>query len=258
MTIYAYLRVSTEQQSVEAQRGAVVEFAVKRNLIGQITYFEDTVSGYKVSWRKRKLKKLIDQLQAGDVVIFPEISRISRKLVEILEVLEILSTKQITVYVIKPEFSIEDTLMSKMFVMMMGFFSETERMLISQRTKEGQAAARARGNFAGRPKGSAETRMLDEWGDKIFHWLSLGLMQVDILRLINDGREKPLAVQTLIEWMRFRDVPLKRYVKNPDEYRTKLKESRVKFHDAMKKLKEKQEVKTKAVALSKGQSRTQA
>jgi len=240
MNIYAYIRVSTEQQSLEAQRGAVADFALRKS---KIQYFEDTVSGFKVHWRKRKLAKLIDQLQPGDSVVFPEISRISRKMIEILEVLEILSTKKVIVYMIKPDEVIDDSLSSRMFVLMSGLFAEFERSLISQRTKEGQAAARAKGHFAGRPKGSAETRMLDAWGDKIFHWLSLGLLLTDIVKLINDGREKPMPLQTLLNWMDYRGLPKKRDQLEQDEYKERLKEAKGKFKQAMKELKEKQEAK---------------
>ncbi len=235
--VYAYIRVSTEQQSLEAQRCAVADFALRKNLIGKIEYFEDTVSGFKVHWRKRKIAKLIEQLQPGDSVVFPEISRISRKMIEILEVLEILSTKKVIVYMIKPDEVIDDSLSSRMFVLMSGLFAEFERSLISQRTKEGQAAARARGKFAGRPKGTAETRMLDAWGEQIFEWLDIGLSLVDILKLINNGREKPLSYQTLLDWMDFRNVPKKRDKLELDIYKQELKQARNDFRQKMKEIK---------------------
>src|SRR5215210_5296677 len=42
-----------------------------------------------------------------------------------------------------------------------GLFAEVERDLISERTKEGLAAARARGRLLGRPKGSLGKSKLD-------------------------------------------------------------------------------------------------
>jgi len=43
---------------------------------------------------------------------------------------------------------------TKVMITMFGLFAEIERDLISERTKEGLAAARAKGKIIGRPKGS--------------------------------------------------------------------------------------------------------
>ena len=45
-------------------------------------------------------------------------------------------------------------LQTKVTIALFGLFAEIERDLISERTKEGLAAARARGRLLGRPKGS--------------------------------------------------------------------------------------------------------
>jgi DNA invertase Pin-like site-specific DNA recombinase len=42
---------------------------------------------------------------------------------------------------------------TKVMIALFGLFAEVERDLISQRTKEGLAAARAKGRLLGRPKG---------------------------------------------------------------------------------------------------------
>jgi DNA invertase Pin-like site-specific DNA recombinase len=46
-------------------------------------------------------------------------------------------------------------------IALFGLFAEVERDLISERTKEGLAAARAKGCLLGRPKGSLGTSKLD-------------------------------------------------------------------------------------------------
>ena len=48
-----------------------------------------------------------------------------------------------------------------MTIALFGLFAEIERDLISERTKEGLAAARARGRLLGRPKGSLGHSKLD-------------------------------------------------------------------------------------------------
>jgi len=248
--IYAYLRVSTTMQgdqSIESQRSAVVAFAFEKGFIGQIQYFEDIVSGYKVHWQKRKIAKLVDSLQPGDVVIFPELSRVSRKISEIFQLLDILRDKKVTVHVIKPKFDVDDSIQSKVLTFAFTLSAEIEREMISQRTKEGQAAARARGKFAGRPKGTSETRMLDAWGEQIFEWLDIGLSLVDILKLVNNGREKPLSYQTLLDWMDFRSVPKKRDKLELDIYKQELKQARNDFRQKMKEIKAIEKEKAKSL-----------
>ena len=50
---------------------------------------------------------------------------------------------------------------TKVMVALFGLFAEVERDLISERTKEGLAGARAKGRLLGRPKGSLGTSKLD-------------------------------------------------------------------------------------------------
>jgi DNA invertase Pin-like site-specific DNA recombinase len=52
-------------------------------------------------------------------------------------------------------------LQTKVMIALFGLFAEVERDLISERTKEGLAAARARGRLLGRPKGSLGSSKLD-------------------------------------------------------------------------------------------------
>ena len=50
---------------------------------------------------------------------------------------------------------------TKVMVALFGLFAEVERDLISERTKEGLAAARAQGKLLGRPKGKRGKSKLD-------------------------------------------------------------------------------------------------
>lgn len=53
MVIYAYLRVSTNQQDVENQRHGILEYANQKSL-GHLEFVSDSVSGQK-RWREREL-----------------------------------------------------------------------------------------------------------------------------------------------------------------------------------------------------------
>ena len=77
MAVYAYLRVSTDQQEVDNQRYGVLVYANTRGL-GPLQFVEDTASG-RLAWRERAVGHLLTETtQAGDIVLFAEVSRMAR------------------------------------------------------------------------------------------------------------------------------------------------------------------------------------
>ena len=62
-------------------------------------------------------------------------------------------------------------------------FAEAERDLISERTREGLAKARASGKKLGRPKGSLGVSRLDGREDEIRHFLNLGVSKSSIAKI---------------------------------------------------------------------------
>ncbi|MFC1895385.1 recombinase family protein [Thermodesulfobacteriota bacterium] len=157
--VVGYLRVSTIDQNTSKNKADVLSFANSKGLIGQVDFVEERISGLK-SWKKRKLKGLVDSMTSGDVLIVPELSRLGRSLVEVLEVLNELTNKDVAVYSVKENLQLNGLdMQSKVMRTMLGLFAEIERDLISARTKEGLAAARAKGRQLGRPKGPGKSRL---------------------------------------------------------------------------------------------------
>ena len=126
---YAYIRVSTDKQDLENQK-----FANNKKL-GNVEFIEEAVSG-RISWKNRKLKDLIDNLQSGDNLIVAELSRLGRSMLEIMELLSILMRKGVNVYVVKGNYELKDDIQSKVLTFAFSLASEIERELINQRTKE--------------------------------------------------------------------------------------------------------------------------
>lgn len=89
--IYAYIRVSTDKQTVENQRFEIEKFARIREL-NIDKWISETVSGTK-SAKKRKLGSLIKKLKKGDTLIASEISRLGRRLMEVMSILNTLMQK---------------------------------------------------------------------------------------------------------------------------------------------------------------------
>jgi len=199
--IIGYLRVSTVDQDTEKNKADILKFSNNRKFGDHVEFIEEKVSGLK-SWKKRKLKQVVDGLKAGDMLIVPELSRLGRSLVEVLEVLNELTKKDVAVYSVKENFQLNGAdMQSKVMRTMLGLFAEIERDLISARTKEGLAAAKARGRQLGRPKGPGKSRL-----DKF---------RPEIEALLANGSKKKFIAQrygvtepTLYNWLKRHNIQI--------------------------------------------------
>ncbi len=172
MTTISYLRVSTSDQNTEKFKAAVLKFANGRDL-GKVKFVEEQVSG-KVPWKERKIGTIVDDLGKGDVLIVPELSRLSRSLVDVLNILEATTAKGISVFSVKEGLELSDgNPFNKAMVSMLGIVAQLERDLISLRTKEALAAKKASGVKLGRPKGPGKSK-LDPFAAEIFAFLDTG------------------------------------------------------------------------------------
>ena len=82
--IYGYARVSTDGQSVEAQ--------VKRlRAAGAEKVFRETASGAKTD--RAQLRKALDQLEAGDVLMVTRLDRLARSTRDLLNTLDTIAER---------------------------------------------------------------------------------------------------------------------------------------------------------------------
>lgn len=154
--IYAYIRVSTDKQTVENQRFEIERFALKQEL--QIDkWVSETISGTK-SAKERKLGTLIKRMKKGDTLIASEISRLGRRLMEVMSILNTLMTKHITVLTVKEKYELGNNIQSQILAFAFGLSAQIERDLISQRTKEGLARRKAAGQKLGRHLGGHNSK----------------------------------------------------------------------------------------------------
>ena len=149
--IYAYIRVSTNYQTVQNQKIAIREYA-RYHRLHKIQWFAETISGTKTP-EKRKLGELLNQVQKDDVIIITELSRLGRSMTMILNVLQELLEKEVKVIAIKEGYELGDNIQSKVLAFAFGLSAELERSLLSERTKLGIERARKQGKQIGRKKG---------------------------------------------------------------------------------------------------------
>lgn len=148
---YAYIRVSTNCQTVQNQKIAIREYA-KYHRLTKLQWVSETISGTKTP-EKRRLGELLAEVQKGDVIIITELSRLGRSMTMILNVLQELLEKEVKVIAIKEGYELGDNIQSKVLAFAFGLSAELERSLLSERTKLGLERARKQGKQIGRRKG---------------------------------------------------------------------------------------------------------
>ena len=96
-------------------------------------------------------------------MIVSELSRLGRSVGQVVTFVDELIKRKIKLIAIKEGIDIDGKkdMQTKVMVTMFTLFAEIERDLISERTKQGLAAARAKGKLLGRPKGSLGKSKLD-------------------------------------------------------------------------------------------------
>ncbi len=155
--VYGYIRVSTDKQTVENQRFEINNFCERNNMQIDL-WIEETISGTKEP-EKRALGKLLRKLKKDDIIICSELSRLGRSLFMIMDVLSACMKKEIQLWTIKDNYRLGSDISSKVLAFAFGLSAEIERNLISQRTKEALARAKAEGKVLGRPVGAKSKRV---------------------------------------------------------------------------------------------------
>ncbi|APD88565.1 DNA invertase [Alteromonas mediterranea] len=135
-----YARVSTVEQSDSAQLDALLDAGCER-------IYHEKVSGK--SRVRPELERMLDSVRAGDVVVVQRLDRLGRSLKDLIELLD--GFKQQDIQFLSLNEKIDTTsAVGELAFHMIGSIAQFERHLISERTKAGLAAARARGRKGGR------------------------------------------------------------------------------------------------------------
>lgn len=140
--VLGYARVSTNDQDLEAQRRRLREEA------GAIRVFEDVISGK--SFDRPGLAQLVDFARPGDIVCVVRLDRLGRSLKELLETVDGFKAANLAFRSLEEGLDTSSAAGELVFHVF-GAIAHFERRLIVERTRDGIAAARARGKVPGRP-----------------------------------------------------------------------------------------------------------
>jgi DNA invertase Pin-like site-specific DNA recombinase len=143
--LVGYARVSTEDQNLDLQLAALRKAGVRDAAI-----YREHVSG--VAKRRPQLRTCLDTMREGDVLVIWKLDRLGRDLVEVVKIAEELRNRGIELRSLTEQLDTTSAY-GKFFFHVIASFAQLERDLISERTRAGIAAAKARGKVPGRRPG---------------------------------------------------------------------------------------------------------
>jgi len=138
---FGYARVSTDGLSVEAQARALTKAGCKK-------VFREVASGAKTD--RAQLRRLLDQLEADDVLMVTRLDRLARSTRDLLNILAAITAKKAGFKSLGDTWADTTTSHGRLMLTVLGGLAEFERDLIRARTGEGRERAKARGVKMGR------------------------------------------------------------------------------------------------------------
>jgi DNA invertase Pin-like site-specific DNA recombinase len=128
--IYGYARVSTDGHSVDAQ--------VKRlRAAGAAKVYRETASGARTE--RAQLRRVLDQLDAGDLLLVTRLDRLARSTRDLLNTLAAIAGREAGFRSLGDAWADTTTSHGRLMVTVLGGLAEFERELIRMRTHEGRA-----------------------------------------------------------------------------------------------------------------------
>jgi len=148
-----YVRVSTDQQTVENQIRELRQVAERRGWDVVEIYSDAGISGAKGRAGRPGLDRMLKEASRRkfDIVMAWAIDRLGRSLIDLLGTIQHLEACGVDLYL--DQQAIDTTApMGKLVFQVTGAFAEFERSMIRQRVKAGLKRAIAQGKRLGRPK----------------------------------------------------------------------------------------------------------
>ena len=136
-----YARVSTDGQSVAAQVDQLTEAGAEK-------VFREKVS--RVVTHRRQLKRALNALGEGDVLLVTRLDRLARSTRDPLNTLALIAEKKAGVRSLCDGWADTTTPHGRLMLTVLAGLAEFERELIRARTSEGRARAKANGVKLGR------------------------------------------------------------------------------------------------------------
>lgn len=144
---FGYARVSTKDQNLDRQIDDLKKAGVKEENI-----FKEKVSGRVTN--RPEFSKLLDKMRNGDTLIVTDLDRLGRTSKQLIELLHYFDENGIHFKSLSQGIFDTTSAMGKAIFQIVAILKAMEVEVLSERTKNGLEAARARGKKGGRKSGS--------------------------------------------------------------------------------------------------------
>lgn len=137
MKTFVYARVSTERQDLQQQMNAINDYLKLKGLKIDEIVSDEGVSG-GVSYKKRKLMKLINDMSEGDALVVSEISRLGRSMSDLNKLVnDELKPRKLRLIIISMGLDLDCSnlkAIDEMILFAFGFSAQIEKEMIQERT----------------------------------------------------------------------------------------------------------------------------
>lgn len=152
-----YVRVSTDEQTVENQKLSIMTYANNNGYHVQGFITDESVSGKIPALERHGFSNVILSLHSGryDAVLVYDLSRIGRTFWDTLEAIKAIEKFNIPLISCSPKESFLQTTdpnLRKLLISILTWVAEREREVLVQRTKDGLNRAKQSGKILGRPR----------------------------------------------------------------------------------------------------------
>ena len=171
------MRVSTEDQTIENSKLLIYDYLKKHGYdLNKIEWICEKKSGYKYGYAERKISTdILPVIKKGDILIVSSMSRITRKLRDVLKFVEDeVIPKGFTLIIANNNMTIDDTPVNKLILSMLAMCAEFEIDIGRQRTKQGIKRYIAENGHWGRPKGAGKCK-LDKYKKEVKYLIDMGV-----------------------------------------------------------------------------------
>jgi DNA invertase Pin-like site-specific DNA recombinase len=156
MSIISYLRVSTNEQTVQNQRQAISAAGWKINK----EFTDAAVSGTTSADSRAGWVSCAAYLREGDTLVVYALDRLGRSTIDVLTQINSLTDRGIRLVILQQGFD-TDTPAGKLALTMFAAFAEFEHGIRKERQTEGIARARAEGKYQGRKPKLSEAQQAE-------------------------------------------------------------------------------------------------
>ena len=152
--VFAYCRVSLVGMHTENQVKEIADAGFQITASRTIT---ETISGSVAANKRTGFRKLLDKLETGDVLVVTKLDRLGRNAMDVRATVEALAGMGVRVHCLALSGVDLTSPAGKMTMGVIAAVAEFERDLLIERTKSGQARAKAEGTHIGRPAKTSAT-----------------------------------------------------------------------------------------------------